>query len=290
MREGLEGIDDATRRLYREIVESPAQRAFLARMRALQTAADHSCPPADVTLAIVPGAFYREHPGTGADGRVVRAQAERAGWTTTLVPLASLGSLQENARLLVDWLLARRGSRLVLVSLSKGGSDIKAALVLPEAGAAFADVAGWINLCGILHGTPMADWLLSSSPAAVLNRLYHRLRGRRLDFLHDLRRGAGLPLDGALRLPSHLRMISVIGFPLREHLSNGLARRCHRRLAPLGPNDGCVILADYGPLPGWIYPLWGADHYLRSGADVGALTVALLRCMADELRVPEPVP
>ena len=290
MRAGPEGIDAATRRLYQEVVESPEQRAFLARMRALETAVDHPPPPADLTLAIVPGAFYREHPRTGADGSVVRERAERLGWPTTLVPLASLGSLQENARLLVDWLLAHRGSRFVLVSLSKGGSDIKAALARPEAEAAFADVEGWINLCGILHGTPMADWLLSSNPAAVLNRLYHRLRGRRLDFLHDLRRGAGFPLDGALRLPSHVRMISVIGFPLREHLSSGIARRCHRRLAPLGPNDGCVILADVATLPGWIYPLWGADHYLRSGTDLRALTAALLRCLAEELRVPEPAP
>src|SRR5439155_19556036 len=60
-----------------------------------------------------------------------------------------------------------------------------------------------------------------------------------------------------------MQMVSVVGFPLREHMSNGVARRCHHRLMPLGPNDGGLVLADVCAQPGLLYPLWGADHYLR---------------------------
>jgi hypothetical protein len=151
----------------------------------------------------------------------------------------------------------------VLVSLSKGGADVKAALARPEAPRAFAGVATWINLCGTLDGTPMAEWVLSRRPAAVLNRLYHRLRGLSLAFVEDLRYGAGGPVCATLRLPSHVRLISVVGFPLRAHLTRGISRRCHWRLRHLGPNDGALVLADVCALPGLLYPFWGADHYLR---------------------------
>jgi len=118
---------------------------------------------------------------------------------------------------------------VILASLSKGGPDVKMALAEPDAERSFRNVAAWISLCGILDGTPMADWLLSRSPGAVLIRLYHRLRGFSTGFLRDLRYGPGSTLDFPLRLPPHLRLISVAGFPLREHLTRRVSRRCHGR-------------------------------------------------------------
>lgn len=278
-----EGVDAATTLLYRTLLESPRIAVFIERVKAQGREAATCSLPSGATLAIVPGAFYRENPKSGADGRIVREQAERLGWATELIPIASLGSLDENARIIHDWLAERRESRIVLVSLSKGGSDVKMALGLPGAETAFERVEGWLNLCGILDGTPMADWLLSSHLLAVLNRLYYRLRGQPLDFIGGLRRARGRPLSVRLRIPDHIRMINVVGFPLRRHLSNGISRRCHRRLTPYGPNDGCLILADVCALPGLIYPIWGADHYLRSGVDMKELIASILSVLGQEL-------
>jgi len=285
-----DGVDAATTVLYRAVLKSPRNAVFIERVRALGREAASCSPPSGVTLAIVPGAFYRENPRSGADGRIVREQAERLGWVTESIPIASLGSLDENARIIRDWLAERRESRIVLVSLSKGGSDVKMALSLPGAETAFERVHGWLNLCGILDGTPMADWLLSSNLIAVLNRLYYRLRGQPLDFLDGLRRAPGRPLSVRIRLPDHIRMINVVGFPLRHHMSNGLGRRCHRRLTPYGPNDGCLILADVCALPGHIYPIWGADHYLRSGEDMKELITLNLNFLGQELSACQPAP
>jgi hypothetical protein len=285
-----EGVDAATTLLYRTVVESPRNAMFIERVRALSRDAATSSPPLETTLVIVPGAFYRENPKSGADGRIVREQAEHLGWATESIPIASLGSLDENARIIHDWLAERRKSRIVLVSLSKGGSDVKMALSLPGAEAAFARVEGWLNLCGILNGTPMVDWLLSSHLLAVLNRFYYRMRGQPLDFIGGLRRGPGRPLSVRLCIPDHIRMINVVGFPLRRQLSNGLARRCHRRLTPYGPNDGCLILADVCALPGLIYPIWGADHYLRSGVDMKVLIASILKFLGQELSACQPSP
>jgi hypothetical protein len=158
------------------------------------------------------------------------------------------------------------------------------ALNQPGAECAFEPVVAWLNLCGILEGTPVAEWLLSSwQVEAALSRLYCQMLGMSVEFLRDLRRAPGGPLDFKLPLPAHIQMISVVGFPLHQHLTSGMARRCHRRLAPHGPNDGAMLLADVCALPGLIYPLWGGDHYLRSGGDMNELIGALLNFVGQEL-------
>jgi hypothetical protein len=89
-------------------------------------------------------------------------------------------------------------------------------------------------------------------------------------------------LDFPLTLPDHVALISVVGFPLRRHLSTKALRRCHRRLAPRGPNDGLMLLADACSLPGRVYPVWGADHNLRPAWDIRRLVAALAFHVADE--------
>jgi hypothetical protein len=267
-----EGCDFATTLLHRSIVESDRHGAFLC---ALADRTDHG--GTGYTVAIVPGAFYRENPRTGADGRVVREVATRLGLPVVVAPVSSTGSLAENAHLLADWLAGSDRDRLLLVSVSKGGSDVKTTLARPDAARVFGRVAGWLNLCGILDGTPMADWLLSPSWLARANRFVYRVRGRSLDFLQGLRRFPGCALDFPLTLPAHLRTVHVVGFPLRQHFHNGLARRCHARLETYGPNDGSILLSDAPRWPGQLCPVWGADHYLRPRVDVRLLLATLLR-------------
>ncbi|MGA3088495.1 MAG: hypothetical protein ABSD75_07765 [Terriglobales bacterium] len=278
------GVDAATTFLYQAVADSPQHGWFIEKIHSLSRETQPSPPPADTKLVIVPGAFHRENPRSGSDGHVVREQARRMGWRVDMIPLASTGSVVENAQTICRWLGQQRDSRIVLASVSKGGSDLKMALHQLGAERAFEPVAVWLNLCGILEGTPVAEWLLSSwQVEAALSRLYCQMLGMSVAFLGDLRRAAGSPLDFELQLPAHIQMISVVGFPLQQHLTSGMARRCHRRLAPYGPNDGGMLLADVCALPGLIYPIWGGDHYLRSGGDMNELIGALLNFVGQEL-------
>lgn len=281
-----EGIDAATTALYGSVLESLHHGPFIRRIDEICKRTEPRTWQAEAPLVIVPGAFYRENPRSGADGRLLREQGERLGCPTGIIPIASRGTLKQNARIICDWLLEHQEQPVILASLSKGGADLKMAMAEPDAASAFKNVAAWVNLCGILSGTPMAEWLLSRNLAALLNRLYHTLRGQGLGFLRELWYGPGCPLDFPLQLPQKIRMITIAGFPLREHLSNALARRCHRRLAHLGPNDGSLVLADVCALPGLLYPIWGADHYLRPQTDVRQLVLAVLQYLDEELQWP----
>jgi hypothetical protein len=279
-----EGIDAATTQLYQSVVKSPQHGPFIRRVDEICKRTAPRRWQSEGPVIIVPGAFYRENPRSGADGRLLRQQAQRLDCPTGIIPIASRGTLKQNARIICDWLLEHQEKPVILASLSKGGADVKMALAEPDAARAFENVAAWINLCGILNGTPMAEWLLSRNPAALLNRLYYTLRGQGLGFLRDLGYGPRRPLDFELQLPKHVRMVTIAGFPLREHLSSGLARRCHNRLAHLGPNDGSLVLSDVCALQGQLYPIWRADHYLRPKTDVNQLVLAVLQYLDEELQ------
>jgi hypothetical protein len=279
-----EGIDFATALLFHRARCSETHGPFIRRLEAMP-----EWPVGDwvrdTTVGIVPGAFYVEHPETGADGSLILEQAARLGCHTARVPVRSFGTLRENARILSEWLVRQPERPLILVSLSKGGAEVKWALQEPNAARTFRHVVAWVNVSGLIRGTAIVNWLFRRPWRALLVRLMLWYQGHRFDVLRDLEYGKGGPLDCELVLPRDLLAVHLFGFPPAHRLSGPLARRGHRRLTPLGPNDGGAnLLTDLLGLPGLIYPVWGADHYLRPNWDVGALIRRLL-CFVGEERL-----
>lgn len=277
-----DGIDFATALLFDRVTRSEPHASFIARVDQA-----HGTIPADfarsVVIAIVPAPFYREMPHSGADGRVIREVAAEAGIACELVPVRSAGTLAENAAILREWLRARAGRRIVLVSLCKGGADVKFALAQPHSTGDFAEVAAWINICGTLRGSHVARWSMATRSRLLATWIYCRCKGAGTQFLRELAPTVTGPLAAPLRLPATLRLFSIVGFPLRVHLTNAYMRRCHAIIAPAGPNDGGVLLADVSELPGPIYPVWGADHYLRPDARARRILAGVLGYLAGEL-------
>jgi hypothetical protein len=275
-----QGIDFATALLHDRLLRGrfPMQRMVT------------TCPPPAATemmkkmlVAVAPGAFYREYPGTGGDGQRILDAAERLGLRAERIPLDSFGTLRTNAATLACWLRDHAAEQIILVSLSKGGADVKIALAAADAAAIFRPVRAWLNFSGILDGTALANWLLARRVRTLLVKLLCWWRGYRFGLIEDIQRGPGHALGPALRLPPHLLAVHVVGFPLEKHLSSPLARRAYARLAPLGPNDGGGnLLADVASWPGMVWPIWGADHYFhpeRVAAE--ELLAKLLHCVGD---------
>src|SRR5439155_22365728 len=114
-------------------------------------------------------------------------------------------------------------------------------------------------------------------------RLLLRLRGQRFGVIEELRRGADAPLGKPFAIPAEIAVFHVLGFPLVRDLSDAWAQRGHARLAPLGPNDGGGnLLIDALRLPGDVYPVFGADHYLRP-AWIDGLLLKIFREAAGNL-------
>src|SRR5262249_15493069 len=110
-----EGTDFATALLYDRVARSPQHGPFISEVDALaETMDDRGYVPA--TVVIVPGALYREFPHTGADGRLVREQAEAMGCRCELVPISTMGCLAENAAAICGWLSRCRFENIILVT------------------------------------------------------------------------------------------------------------------------------------------------------------------------------
>ena len=137
-----EGVDFATAALDACVRQSPLHAPFIAEIEGLLHAPPVASDPVAMPLvAVAPAAYYKEQGHTGADGRLVKRVAGRLGAACEVIPLESAGSLDENARIILAWLAGRPESRIILVSLCKGGADIKIALGDPGARAVFSRVS-----------------------------------------------------------------------------------------------------------------------------------------------------
>ncbi|HEU0038999.1 MAG TPA: hypothetical protein VFR76_06975, partial [Verrucomicrobiae bacterium] len=231
----VHGLDFATALLYERLLRVPKHGAFFERVHAGDEVNIPGPPP---HVLIVPGAFYREHKNTGADGSRIVPLVKELGGPVERIPLRSFGALADNARVIADCLTAHRGRPVVLLTLSKGSADLKIALSRPDAAEVFRDVIAWVSLSGLLQGTPLVQWLRRRPLRWLGVHLLLWLRGQRYAVLEELRHEDDGPLNRWPELPPHLRVIHIVGFPLRRHLSHPFAPRAYERLAPLGPNDG----------------------------------------------------
>ncbi len=261
-------LDAATAQLYERICSVAENAAFL---KLALNSTSQGPLPADI-IGVVPGAFYRDHYDTGADGARIFAIAKKLGCVAELIPVPSFGRLDENAAVIADWLAANRGKRIALVSLSKGGADVKRALTLrPDA---FADVAAWISLSGIVNGTPLIAWLRARPLRWWAVRIILWWRGQSRKTLTDLHHQ---PESKWPAVPPNLRIVHVIGFPMERDIVHPWAPRAYKRLAPLGPNDGGgIILADCVNFPGIVCPILGADHYFSPSWDIVPLLTEIV--------------
>ena len=260
-----EGQDLATALLYEKILRAPANAAFSHQVAQQKTKIEMRPD----LVGVVPGAFYREHRNTGADGTRALAIARDLGCQAELIPVESFGGLEENAKVILDWLESHPGRRITLISLSKGGSDIKYALKSSRAAASFVNVNQWVSFSGLVQGTPLVEWLRRRPLRWWGFRLILWWQGHGRRAVEQLRHGPGTLLADWPVLPAHLRVVHVYGIPLSRHLAHPWAPRTYQRLAALGPNDGGgILIEDLMGLPGVVCPIWGADHYLDPSWDV----------------------
>jgi len=226
---------------------------------------------AEVTLLRVPGLLWKSRPGTGADLALLETLLERP------VPLArtdELAPVEDNAQRVAERVRGQgrgRGRPVVLISASKGSAEVRTALeARPELG---AHVAAWIDLVGVLEGTPLTDpdvpWgevVADVLPGETARSLSRAVRARAVD-------------PG--RFPGSVRAVHVAAFPAPEAVSPE-ARPGFEALRPLGPNDGFVLLRPLLRAPGRVVPVRGVDHYLRVGA-LRERLAALLLVLLEEI-------
>lgn len=266
-------VREQTQAFYDALKAQPGQRAFMVRVD--REPAEPTPLSQRVKLVVVPAFFHEEFPDSGADGRVIVDVAAACGVACEVAPTRSLGSVGGNAEIVAEALEAQTSEEVWVVSLSKGGAELRRALTLLSSSAR-ERLAGWINVSGLVHGCHFVDELFTRLSQRMLLRAVAVAFGMKASDLAELRTDHpwwSEPLDR----PPSMRIVNVVCVPQREHLKRSLVRR-YDRLKKLGPNDGMVLLDKALILPGDVYPIWGGDHFL-SPQKAHPVFQRMLRCL-----------
>jgi hypothetical protein len=252
------GITNTSSILYNKILWESESSPFIQRMDLIEPDLSQ-LPKISGKLFIAPSGFYKELPEYAGDGGLIREIAARFGLPSEMIPVDTKGSISQNADKMIKFLSEEKCEKIIIFSLSKGGSDLLLALrTRPELQ---KKVFAWVSICGLFHGTLLADQFLDRKGVRrfIQDGIFKSL-GIHKDFLPEFSYTEGV-LSGRESL-SIRNLISVIGIPIESHLRGNLLKR-FRTLSPNGPNDGISLCLDSILPNSNVYPIWGGDHYFR---------------------------
>lgn len=262
----------------------PRNRAFRARFDA--ALAGPLAPPAGQArylFVFVPGWLYRTNTDSGADFARPRRVLAVRGYAVQLAEIDENGTVEANGDALAAELERLAGDghrRLILVSTSKAGPETQLALDRLEHAGKAGHVAAWVNIGGLLNGTPLADhW--DTWPRSWLAALGFAFMGHGTESIGSMTTSARRPRFPELRLPAELLVVTYIGAPRAADVTPG-AQGDYAIIAPYGPNDGMTLLADALVPQGVTLVERGLDHYFAT-PDIDRRIAALAQALVEAL-------
>lgn len=276
-------VDAETRRLVRAIESGAANGRFADQVEehasALRSGRARRGSP--FVVLVVPGFLYRSLPANGADLASPRQLLSDLAVDVRLVEVGESAPVHRNADRIVEAIEAqsRAGSRMIVVSASKGGPETLEALSRLDRETSKA-VAGWINIAGTLNGTLLADRARCGA-SNLLTTAAHAICRWDLAGVRSLSPTLRRPSTQAAHLPEDLLVVNVIAAPMADEVSRR-ARGGYRALSAYGPNDGLTLLEDALVPDAITFVQRGTDHFFQADR-LGELTYGLLRAIESEL-------
>ena len=274
-------------RIFQDPRNRRAQQAFHSHLTTLRNRGPEEISRmaerfASYLIAFVPGYAYKRNPTTGADFARQRRIMNRAGFNTLLIETDEIGTVEENASILVGEVtrLGKEYNKLILVSTSKGGPEVALAigkLMMPDQ---LRDVKAWISIGGLLRGSPSADQALKW-PRSWLARIAFFFKGLRAEVIENLSTKKRKEVFAGLTFPRHILTLQYVGVPLSGQIAEYVEGR-YKDLRELGPNDGLTLLADELVPGGIVITDLGLDHYYLD-PEIDLKTFALTHVVLDEL-------
>ncbi len=262
-------IDLATMAFYLAARSADSNKAFI---EAVDQQSVGQTTPRRITMLILPALFYEEHPEVGGDGAQVLNVAKACGIDARLVPTVSRGGIDDDLPIIVDALKDVAEGEIWMVTLSKGAAEWCCLLREHADDIPLERITTWFNAGGLPRGAHLMDVMLGSRIRRAKTRALCKVV--RMSYKSFCEFGTESPrLREPLQMPAHMRVINVIGSPLSSHVEKSMQTR-FRMLKHLGPNEGMVLLAGALWLPGYVYPVLGADHFFR-GSQISPLLYRL---------------
>lgn len=234
--------------------------------------------PAPYVLLFVPGWDYVESGHlTGANFADARKIAADFGIEQVLVALPPVGAVEENARVLQEEILRqiRRGRKILLAGASSSGPAIHLALGELLSERDVASVKAWINLGGILQGSPLIDQF-QSWPKRWLFDLGLRYMDWNRDAILSMSAAQSRPRFQRMRRAPGLLIVNYIGIPLSGQITRHASDK-YPLLRREGPNDGLTLLTDIVAPGSLTLVALGNDHFFAEDPEINRKTAAMMR-------------
>jgi len=266
--------------LYRKEENSVIQQAFsdyLSNGSASTTTRQANLD--NYLFLFVPGWDYVENGHiTGADFAVPRILISAYGVENHLVTIPPHGSVEENSAIITQAVEHHgdKGKIIVLAGASSAGPAIYLSLAENSNNPVFNNVKGWLNIGGILKGSPVIDhyqswprsWLFN---VAVWFNGWDKDRILSMSSMHTRKRLERL--DG---IDMDILVINYVGLSLSGHLSRH-SKDYYSILAPEGPNDGLTYLPDIVAPNSLTIIAPGSDHFFAEDPQINDKTIALMK-------------
>jgi capsular polysaccharide biosynthesis protein len=225
-------------------------------------------------VVFVPGLAYKQDTTTGADFARQRRLLNLNGINNELIEIGEWDLVDDNATLIANRLkvLSETNEKIIVVSASKGGLETAIALgkiLKPEE---TKSIKSWINVGGILRGTPIADSYLKF-PKSWFAHTMLWIKGKSINVVQDMSYKSRKESFEQLQFPENIKIINFVGTPLATKISKEIKSR-YCSMINLGPNDGLTPLADETIKNSIVISEVGLDHYFRD-QDIDKKTLAL---------------
>jgi len=244
--------------------------------------------PADADqylVLFVPGWNYADNGHvTGADFATTRRLIARLGFRQELVPVPPNGSVEQSVEVIAASVLRHRddGSKLILVGASAAGPSIHYTLGKRLEHEQSAAVAAWVNLGGILHGSPLIDQF-QHWPQKLFFDIALVVMGWDANEVLSMSAAESRERIRGLHLPENLVVINYLGLSLTGNLSS-LASNGYPFIAGEGPNDGLTPLIDIIAPDSMTLVATGSDHYFMEDPEIERKTVAIVHTVLESIR------
>ncbi len=230
-------------------------------------------------IVLVPGFDYvQAGEATGADLAKPRDLIEDHGFDVRFVEIEPTGTVESSALRIQQVLAAHSDRHIFIAGPSSAGPAIH--LALSEAKDT-SMVKVWINLGGVLQGTPIVDYL-DSGIAKPLFQAIVWWKGWNLEGFRSLKTGISRTRFAQARLPAHILVINYLGLSLSVDVSD-FAWYQYRMMRSLGPNDGLTFLPDALIPSGFTILAPRSDHFFAEDPDIHIKTLSILRTAQDLL-------
>lgn len=245
-------------------------------------------PPAaveDYVVLLVPGWNYTNSGHlTGSDFAAPRRLLDQLEIENHLLLVPPNGSVMQSAEVVAESILAYSGGdrKILIVGASAAGPSIHYTLGKLLDHDQLEDVVAWVNLGGILHGSPLVDYFQEWPQKIVLNMAL-ALYGWDNDEILSMSAAQSRARARSLDLPLELLVINYLGLSLTGSLSS-LSTNKYPLIADQGPNDGLTPLVDIIAPGSMTLVAVDSDHYFAEDPQINIKTIAMVKTVLELMR------